>query len=70
MSPKEVINSVLISSGMPITIEHDDEDNIMAVNSKYKPPAIYSISQLSDGEKNAITISADVISAFRALFYH
>lgn len=63
VSPKEVINSVLISSGMPITIEHDDEDNIMAVNSKYNPPAIYSISQLSDGEKNAITISADVISA-------
>ncbi|WP_083580981.1 AAA family ATPase [Enterobacter sp. SA187] len=63
VSPKEIINSVLISSGMPITIEHDDEDNITAVNSKYNPPAIYSISQLSDGEKNAITISADVISA-------
>lgn len=64
VSPKELINSVLISSGMPITIEHDDEDNIVAVNSKYNPPSIYSISQLSDGEKNAITISADVISAF------
>ncbi|HFF9859226.1 MULTISPECIES: AAA family ATPase [Serratia] len=63
VSPKEIINSVLISSGMPITIDHDDEDNIIAVNSKYNPPAIYSISQLSDGEKNAITISADVISA-------
>ncbi|MFK3658926.1 AAA family ATPase [Scandinavium sp. NPDC088450] len=63
VSPKEIINSVLISSGMPITIELDDEDNITAVNSKYDPPAIYSISQLSDGEKNAITISADVISA-------
>lgn len=63
VSPKEIINSVLISSGMPITIEHDNEDNIIAVNSKYNPPAIYSISQLSDGEKNAITISADVISA-------
>lgn len=63
ISPKDIINSVLKSSGMPITIEHDDEDNITAVNSKYTPPAVYSISQLSDGEKNAITISADVISA-------
>ncbi|URQ60345.1 ATP-binding protein [Pantoea alhagi] len=63
VSPKEIINSILKSSGMPITIEHDDEDNITAINSKYNPPAIYSISQLSDGEKNAITISADVISA-------
>mgnify|MGYP003365262457 CR=1 FL=1 len=62
-SPKETINSVLRTSGMSITIEHDDEDNIIAVNSKYNPPAIYSISQLSDGEKNAITIAADVISA-------
>lgn len=62
-SPKEAINSVLISSGMPITIEHDDEDNITAVNSTYNPPATYSISQLSDGEKNAIIMSADVISA-------
>lgn len=63
ISPKEIINSVLRSSGMPITIGHDDEDNITAINSKYNPPAIYSISQLSDGEKNALTISADVISA-------
>lgn len=63
ISPQEIINSVLRSSGMPITIEHDNEDNIIAVNSKYDPPAIYSISQLSDGEKNAITIAADIISA-------
>ncbi|MDH8458156.1 hypothetical protein QIG84_27320, partial [Klebsiella pneumoniae] len=32
VSPKQVINSVLISSRMPITIEHDDEDNIIAAH--------------------------------------
>ncbi|MCZ4061219.1 AAA family ATPase [Pantoea sp. LMR881] len=62
-SPVTQINSVLKSSGMPISIYHDHEDNIIAMNSRYNPPSMYSVSELSDGEKNAIIISADVISS-------
>lgn len=63
ISPQKTINSVLETSGMSIKLCHDDDDNISVLNTKYIPPAKYSISELSDGEKNAITIAADVISA-------
>lgn len=63
-SPLKVINEILHSSGMLISIEHNEEDNISAVNHRYSPPSRYSISELSDGEKNAISISSDIVSAF------
>ncbi|MGX9252238.1 AAA family ATPase [Pantoea ananatis] len=63
VSPLVLINSILSSSGMPITLEVNDDDNITVLNLSYNPPASYSIAQLSDGEKNAISITADIISA-------
>lgn len=62
-SPKDIINELLKSSGIPISIYHDEEDNLTVHNSNYNPPKNYTIAELSDGEKNAISVAADVISA-------
>lgn len=68
-SPIDKINSILMACDIPIQIILDDEDNLSVVNHRYVPPSEYSISELSDGEKNAISISAEIISALSGTLF-
>lgn len=59
-APIAVINSLLRQSNMPITISIHENERIQA--SKEGGPA-YSAAELSDGERNALLIAGNVLTA-------
>lgn len=59
-TPLEKLNQLLAVANLPIVISVEQDERIFA--SKNSGPQ-YSIAQLSDGERNAILIAADVLTA-------
>ncbi len=59
-SPLTRINQLLSQSNIPIFISIEEGDSLMA--SKNGGP-LYGIAELSDGERNALLIAADVLTA-------
>ena len=60
LSPFERINGLLSQAGLPITIENSAGSEITARHKKFN--AQYSMAQLSDGERNAVLIAANVLT--------
>jgi len=59
-SPIDIINGLFLQSNIPIKVTIAEDDCIMA--SKDGGP-FYSAAELSDGERNALMIAADVLTA-------
>lgn len=59
-APIAIINELLELSGLPITISIHENERILAT--KLESPE-YSIAELSDGERNALLITAAVLTA-------
>lgn len=59
-APIAIINELLAVSNMPIKISLGKEDELFASKNGSE---LYSIAELSDGERNAILIAADVLTA-------
>jgi len=59
-TPIEVINELLKSSNIPIELSIYKDEQVMAAKSG---GALFSIARLSDGERNAIIIAANVLTA-------
>lgn len=59
-APLAAINSLLILSNIPIRIEVIENEQIVARKNNGPP---YSIAELSDGERNALLIAGDVLTA-------
>ena len=57
--PLEIMNHLLQQSNLPITLELDDNEKILARKKGSEP---YSIAQLSDGERNVILIASEVLA--------
>lgn len=58
--PIRVINELLKASNLPIELSLHDNEQVMASKSGCAP---YSIAHLSDGERNALLIAANVLTA-------
>ncbi len=58
--PIRVINELLKASNLPIELSLQDNEQVMASKSGCAP---YSIAHLSDGERNALLIAANVLTA-------
>jgi ABC-type lipoprotein export system ATPase subunit len=58
-APIKVINELLRLSNIPIQISVQENDLVLAIKSGGTP---YSIAQLSDGERNALLVAADVLT--------
>jgi energy-coupling factor transporter ATP-binding protein EcfA2 len=58
-SPLETINQIFAIANMPITIFLDENEYLLASRDGGTP---YSIAELSDGEKNALLLCADVLT--------
>ncbi|MDF5720064.1 MAG: AAA family ATPase [Rhizonema sp. PD37] len=59
-APIKIINELLRLSNIPINIDIDQSNNIIASRNGSAP---YSIAELSDGERNALLIAANVLNA-------
>jgi len=59
-APIEVINELLKSSNLPIELSLHENEQVMAAKSGGVP---FSIARLSDGERNALLIAANVLTA-------
>ena len=59
-SPLERINSVLRFSNLPVTISLAPGDEVLARRRDSDP---YSMAEMSDGERNAVLMAADVLTA-------
>lgn len=59
-APIETINELLIASNIPVTISVAGNDQLMA--SKNGGP-LYRAAELSDGERNALLVGAEVLTA-------
>lgn len=59
-SPIQVINELMQLSNLPIAISIEDGDKIVARNNGGSG---YSVAELSDGERNAFLIAAEVLTA-------
>ena len=59
-SPLMVINDLLQQSNIPIKISVGSDDKVMA---KKNEEALFGVAELSDGERNALLIAADVLTA-------
>ena len=59
-SPLQVINELMRLSNMPIEVSIEEKQRIMA---RYEGGMPYSVAELSDGERNAFLIAADVLTA-------
>ena len=59
-SPLEQINRLLQSSNVPVTISIENEDEVWAKRDEGQP---YSMAEMSDGERSAILIATDVLTA-------
>ena len=58
-APIKVINQLLKLSNLPITIEVLKHEEVVAIKNGGQP---YSIAELSDGERNALLIAANVLT--------
>lgn len=58
-APIKIINELLRLSGMPIEITVRQNEQVMASKSGSAP---YSVAELSDGERNALLIAANVLT--------
>lgn len=58
-APIKIINELLRLSSLPIEISVHENDQVIASKSGGSP---YSIAQLSDGERNALLVAADVLT--------
>lgn len=59
-APIEIINELLKASNLPIQLSLHENEQVMASKSGSSP---YSIAHLSDGERNALLIAANVLTA-------
>ena len=59
-SPLEQINSLLQLSNLPVTISIAPGEQILAQRDGSDP---YSMAEMSDGERNAVLIAADILTA-------
>lgn len=59
-APIALINQIMRSSNIPIEIEVEERQKVVA---KKNGGAPYSVAELSDGERNAFLIAADVLTA-------
>jgi hypothetical protein len=59
-APLKAINSLLLQSNIPIEIDVIENEQIVARKNGGAP---YSIAELSDGERNALLIAGDVLTA-------
>jgi hypothetical protein len=59
-APLEVINELLRASNLPIELSLQESEQVVASKSN---SATYSIAHLSDGERNALLIAANVLTA-------
>ena len=59
-APITVINDLLRNSNIPITISIQENERVMASN---RGGMAYSAAELSDGERNALLIAGDVLTA-------
>ena len=59
-APIDVINQLLSLSNIPVIISIEENGNVVARKNCGSP---YSIAELSDGERNAILIAANVLTA-------
>jgi ABC-type cobalamin/Fe3+-siderophores transport system ATPase subunit len=59
-APLAIINQLMRSSNLPIEIEIEKQQKVVAKKNGGLP---YSIAELSDGERNAFLIAADVLTA-------
>jgi hypothetical protein len=59
-APIKIINELLRLSNIPIEISVKETDQVVASKSGCEP---YSIAELSDGERNALLIAANVLTA-------
>ena len=59
-SPLEQINTLLQSSNLPVTISIAPGEEILAQRDGSHP---YSMAEMSDGERNAVLIASDILTA-------
>lgn len=59
-SPLQQINSLLQLSNLPVTISIEPGEQILAQRDGSAP---YSMAEMSDGERNAVLIAADILTA-------
>lgn len=59
-APITAINELMKLSGLPIEIYMDESEQLLAKRAGGVP---YSIAQLSDGERNALLVASDVLTA-------
>ncbi len=59
-APIKIINELLKISNIPVTIAIQENAQVVATKNESAP---YSIAELSDGERNAILIAANVLTA-------
>jgi ABC-type cobalamin/Fe3+-siderophores transport system ATPase subunit len=59
-TPLEIINELLRASNLPIELSLYENEQVMASKAGSAP---YSIARLSDGERNALLIAANVLTA-------
>jgi ATPase subunit of ABC transporter with duplicated ATPase domains len=57
-APIKIINELLKLSGIPVDIKIQERTQVVAIKNESNP---YSISELSDGERNALLIAANVL---------
>lgn len=58
----DVLNELLRTSNIPITISVENDDSVVARKNHGEP---YSIAELSDGERNAMLLASQVLTAQR-----
>lgn len=61
--PIASVNDILEMSNMFVRIEQNSDGDISVLNKRNNKEARYSLSEMSDGEKNAIMIAFDIVSA-------
>jgi ABC-type cobalamin/Fe3+-siderophores transport system ATPase subunit len=59
-APIKIINELLLQSNIPIVVTIEKNERIMARKNDGQP---YSAAELSDGERNALLIAGDVLTA-------
>lgn len=59
-APLKAINTLLVQSNIPIEIDVIENEQIVARKNGGPP---YSVAELSDGERNALLIAGDVLTA-------
>ena len=58
--PVVILNRLLAHAGLPIVISVRDDEEIIAINRGSQP---YSIVELSDGERNVLLLTAEILTA-------